>query len=400
MNSTPIILLGGTIYGEDGVIEGGYLKIEDGLISSMGRKEELPSLEGCEVVHVPAEHSIIPGMIDVHIHGANGADTMDGTKESLDVMAAILPAEGTTSFLATTITEKKAAIDVALKNVRDYMEGHQHAGQAEILGIHLEGPFINPGRAGAQPAKSILTPDLDVFMEWERLSGGTIKLVTLAPELDGDHALISYLHSRGIVASAGHTSATYEQMENAIDAGLSHVTHLFNQMSGLHHREPGVVGAAFARPELMVELIADGVHVKPEVVNIAYRQVTDERFILITDSMRAKCLKNGQYDLGGQMVTVKDGVALLDPDTLAGSVLKMDHAFTNVQDFTGAGIVNAIRMASENPARQLGVFDRKGSLKTGKDADIVLMDASQKITTTYCKGTLAYERKEDSHETD
>ncbi|MHC8522921.1 N-acetylglucosamine-6-phosphate deacetylase [Rossellomorea sp. H39__3] len=229
---------------------------------------------------------------------------------------------------------------------------------------------------------------------------GTIKLVTLAPELDGDHALISYLRSKGIVASAGHTSATYEQMENAIDAGLSHVTHLFNQMSGLHHREPGVVGAAFARPELMVELIADGVHVKPEVVNIAYRQVTDERFILITDSMRAKCLKNGQYDLGGQMVTVKDGVALLDPDTLAGSVLKMNHAFTNVQDFTGAGMENAIRMASENPARQLGVFDRKGSLKAGKDADIVIMDAAQKIMATYCNGTLAYERKEDSHETD
>ncbi|MGG4548151.1 N-acetylglucosamine-6-phosphate deacetylase [Rossellomorea marisflavi] len=400
MNSKPIILLGGTIYGEDGVIQEGYMKIEDGSISSMGSKQELHSMEGCEVVQVPTEYSIIPGLIDVHIHGANGSDTMDATKESLDVMTAILPAEGTTSFLATTITEKRAVIEDALKNVRDYMERHQHAGQAEILGIHLEGPFINPGRAGAQPVQSILKPDLEAFMKWEQLSGGTIKLVTLAPELDGDHALISYLRSKGIVASAGHTSATYEQMENAIDAGLSHVTHLFNQMSGLHHREPGVVGAAFARPELMVELIADGVHVKPEVVNIAYRQVTDERFILITDSMRAKCLKNGQYDLGGQMVTVEDGVALLDQNTLAGSVLKMDHAFTNVQDFTGAGMENAIRMASENPARQLGVFDRKGSLKAGKDADIVIMDAAQKIMATYCNGTLAYERKEDSHETD
>lgn len=400
MNSKPIILLGGTIYGEDGVIQEGYMKIEDGSISSMGSKQELHSMEGCEVVQVPTEYSIIPGLIDVHIHGANGSDTMDATKESLDVMTAILPAEGTTSFLATTITEKRAVIEDALKNVRDYMERHQHAGQAEILGIHLEGPFINPGRAGAQPVQSILKPDLEAFMKWEQLSGGTIKLVTLAPELDGDHALISYLRSKGIVASAGHTSATYEQMENAIDAGLSHVTHLFNQMSGLHHREPGVVGAAFARPELMVEMIADGVHVKPEVVNIAYRQVTDERFILITDSMRAKCLKNGQYDLGGQMVTVEDGVALLDQNTLAGSVLKMDHAFTNVQDFTGAGMENAIRMASENPARQLGVFDRKGSLKAGKDADIVIMDAAQKIMATYCNGTLAYERKEDSHETD
>ncbi|TYO69857.1 N-acetylglucosamine-6-phosphate deacetylase [Rossellomorea marisflavi] len=400
MNSKPIILLGGTIYGEDGVIQEGYMKIEDGSISSMGSKQELHSMEGCEVVQVPTEYSILPGLIDVHIHGANGSDTMDATKESLDVMTAILPAEGTTSFLATTITEKRAVIEDALKNVRDYMERHQHAGQAEILGIHLEGPFINPGRAGAQPVQSILKPDLEAFMKWEQLSGGTIKLVTLAPELDGDHALISYLRSKGIVASAGHTSATYEQMENAIDAGLSHVTHLFNQMSGLHHREPGVVGAAFARPELMVELIADGVHVKPEVVNIAYRQVTDERFILITDSMRAKCLKNGQYDLGGQMVTVEDGVALLDQNTLAGSVLKMDHAFTNVQDFTGAGMENAIRMASENPARQLGVFDRKGSLKAGKDADIVIMDAAQKIMATYCNGTLAYERKEDSHETD
>ncbi|WP_282139261.1 N-acetylglucosamine-6-phosphate deacetylase [Rossellomorea aquimaris] len=398
-NIEKLLILDGNIYGEDTVYEKGYIKIENGMITEMGERSQLTNTEEFKVISLPHGYSVVPGMIDIHIHGVNGADTMDATREALDTMTVTLPKEGTTSFLATTMTEASGAIEKALKATADYMSDHQKSGQAEILGLHLEGPFINPDKAGAQPLNRIQKPNVEVFKNWHALSGENIKLVTLAPELDDEYELIRYLKENGIVASVGHSSATYDQIGEAIDAGLSHVTHLFNQMSGLHHREPGIVGASFLRKELMVELISDGIHVRPEVVQLAFDQITDERLILITDSMRAKCLKNGQYDLGGQMVTVKDGKALLDEDTLAGSVLKMKDAFTNIQEFTTGDMRSAIRMTAENPARQLNVFDRKGSLAPRKDADIVILDENKDVYTTICKGKIAYIREDDTHET-
>jgi N-acetylglucosamine-6-phosphate deacetylase len=398
-NIEKLLILDGNIYGEDTVYEKGYIKIENGMITEMGERSQLTNTEEFKVISLPHGYSVVPGMIDIHIHGVNGADTMDATREALDTMTGTLPKEGTTSFLATTMTEASGAIEKALKATADYMSDHQKSGQAEILGLHLEGPFINPDKAGAQPLNRIQKPNVEVFKNWHALSGENIKLVTLAPELDDEYELIRYLKENGIVASVGHSSATYDQIGEAIDAGLSHVTHLFNQMSGLHHREPGIVGASFLRKELMVELISDGIHVRPEVVQLAFDQITDERLILITDSMRAKCLKNGQYDLGGQMVTVKDGKALLDEDTLAGSVLKMKDAFTNIQEFTRGDMRSAIRMTAENPARQLNVFDRKGSLAPRKDADIVILDENKDVYTTICKGKIAYIREDDTHET-
>ncbi|MGM0829597.1 MAG: N-acetylglucosamine-6-phosphate deacetylase [Bacillota bacterium] len=394
-----LLILDGNIYAEDTVYEKGFIKIENGKITEMGDRSQLTDSEEYKVISLPHGYSVVPGMIDIHIHGVNGADTMDATREALDTMTGTLPKEGTTSFLATTMTEASGAIEKALKATADYMSNHQRGGQAEILGLHLEGPFINPDKAGAQPLNRIQKPNVEVFKNWHALSGENIKLVTLAPELDDEYELIRYLKENGIVASVGHSSATYDQVGKAIDAGLSHVTHLFNQMSGLHHREPGIVGASFLRKELMVELISDGIHVRPEVVQLAFDQITDERLILITDSMRAKCLKNGQYDLGGQMVTVKDGKALLDEDTLAGSVLKMRDAFTNIQEFTTGEMRSAIKMTAENPAKQLNVFDRKGSLAPRKDADIVILDENKDVYTTICKGKIAYIREDDTHET-
>ncbi|UXH43723.1 N-acetylglucosamine-6-phosphate deacetylase [Rossellomorea vietnamensis] len=398
-NIEKLLILNGTIYAENTVYEKGYIKIENGMITEMGERSRLTDTEDYKVISLPHGYSVVPGMIDIHIHGVNGADTMDATREALDTMTGTLPKEGTTSFLATTMTEGSDSIEKALKNTADYMANHQKGGQAEILGLHLEGPFINPDRAGAQPLDRIQKPSVDIFKRWQTLSQNQIKLVTLAPELDEDHELISYLKENGIISSVGHSSATFDEVGEAIDAGLSHVTHLFNQMSGLHHREPGIVGASFLRQELMVELITDGIHVRPEVIQLAFNQITDERLILITDSMRAKCLKNGQYDLGGQMVTVKDGRALLDEDTLAGSVLKMKDAFSNIQSFTTGDMRSAIKMTAENPAKQLNIFDRKGSLALRKDADIVLLDENKDVFTTICKGKIAYTREDDTHET-
>ena len=398
-NTERLLILDGNIYGEDKVYEKGYIKVENGMIIEMGERSRLTDSEEYKVISLPHGYSVVPGMIDIHIHGVNGADTMDATREALDTMTGTLPKEGTTSFLATTMTEGSEAIEKALKTTADYMSNHQKDGQAEILGLHLEGPFINPDRAGAQPLNRIQKPSVDTFKRWQSLSQNHIKLVTLAPELDEDYELIRYLKENRIIASVGHSSATFDEVGEAIRAGLSHVTHLFNQMTGLHHREPGIVGASFLRKELMVELISDGIHVRPEVTQLAFNQITDERLILITDSMRAKCLKNGQYDLGGQMVTVKDGKALLDEDTLAGSVLKMKDAFTNIQEFTTSTMKSAIKMTAENPAKQLNVFDRKGSLAPRKDADIVILDENKDVYTTLCKGKIAYIRGDDTHET-
>ncbi|GHI01487.1 N-acetylglucosamine-6-phosphate deacetylase [Neobacillus kokaensis] len=393
--STPILLKGIRVYTEKQLIENGYLKISEQKIIEIGSVEQLENTDGFEEIEVPSHYHVVPGFIDVHIHGVNGADTMDATKEALDTMVAALPKEGTTSFLATTITQEAEQIEKAIKNAGEYIENGPLQGKAEILGIHLEGPFVNARKAGAQPIQHIIDPDLNLFKKWQEIAKGTIKLVTLAPERPGGIEMVRFLKDNSVIPSIGHTDATYEQVNDAIEAGANHVTHLFNQMRGLHHREPGVVGAAFLRDELKAEMIVDGVHVHPEMINLAYQQKKSKGLLLITDSMRAKCLKNGTYDLGGQEVTVQNGKAVLEDGTLAGSILKLGQAVKNVLSYTGCTIHEVIEMASVNPAKQLNMFDRKGSLAVGKDADVVILDEQLDVYMTFCRGALAYHKGED-----
>jgi len=386
----PILLKGIQIYSEDHWIENGYIKIRDEKIIELGSIENLTLEEEWETVDIPSSYKAVPGFIDVHIHGANGADTMDATQEALEIMTQALPGEGTTSFLATTMTQEENIIEEALINAGHYIKKDQSPGSAEILGIHLEGPFVNKKKAGAQPIQHIINPNLELFKKWEDLASQTIKLVTLAPELPDGLELVRYLKTKGIIASIGHSDATFEEVIQAIDAGANHVTHLFNQMRGLHHREPGVVGAAFLREELKAELIVDGVHVHPEMVKLAYKQKGKKGIILITDAMRAKCLKNGHYDLGGQDVIVQDGRATLSDGTLAGSILKLGQGVKNIVAFTGCKLEEAVEMAAVNPAKQLKIFDRKGSISKGKDADIVILDENLDVYLTICRGKVAY----------
>jgi N-acetylglucosamine-6-phosphate deacetylase len=390
MIQTGILLKNIQLYTERQTIENGYIKIKNEKITELGPMENLKDEGEFPVVEIPSHYKAIPGFIDVHIHGVDGADTMDATTDALDTMTTALPREGTTSFLATTMTQGQMEIEAAIQNAGQYIDGQQSSGKAEILGLHLEGPFVNPSKAGAQPIQYMLNPDVNIFKKWNELSNNHIKLVTLAPEQPGGLEMVQYLKAHGIIASIGHSDATYEQVMEAIDAGANHVTHLFNQMRGLHHREPGVVGAAFLRDELMAEIIVDGVHSRPEMVELAYKQKGKEGLILITDSMRAKCLKNGQYDLGGQTVTVSDGKAVLEDGTLAGSILRLAQGVKNIISYTDCSLVDAIEMASVNPAKQLNIYDRKGSITVGKDADIVILDDENEVFMTFCRGEIAF----------
>ncbi len=393
MQQKSFIIKGCTIHGEDRTIEEGYMKVANGKIIEMGTVQTLNEDEqSIEEVQVPKAYHIIPGMIDVHIHGAAGADTMDGTVEAIETIAKRLPEEGTTSFLATTMTQSNENITAALTAVKEYQSITESI-YAEVIGVHLEGPFINVHKAGAQPSEYIIEPDVAMFQKWNEASGQQIKLVTLAPEVNGADELIDYLVAHDIVVSIGHSNGTYHDVVAAVKKGASHVTHLFNGMTGMHHREPGVVGGALLLDELHVEMIADGIHICPEMIELAYRQKGADRIVLITDSIRAKCLQNGQYDLGGQQVTVLHDRATLEDNTLAGSILKLNEGARHFQRYTGCSMQEVIQVTSVNPAKELNVYDRKGSLSIGKDADFVVVDDDFNVMFTYCRGQLAYEKE-------
>ena len=364
--------------------------VAEGKIFKLGSMDDYKQDDNFEEINLSADYTIVPGMIDIHIHGANGSDVMDATEDAITNMATLLPREGTTSFLPTTITQDIENIDKAIMNVSKYMKNQNTVLGAEVLGIHLEGPFISTKRAGAQPIKYILQPDIDLFMRWQSICEGAIKVVTMAPEEKGGLMFIEQLTKMGLITSIGHSDATFDLLEDAIQSGASHVTHLYNGMRGMHHREPGVVGTALAKDELCVELIVDGLHVHPSVVKGTFKAKQAEKIIMITDAMRAKGLSDGAYDLGGQIVHVENGHPLLADGTLAGSVLTMNQAIKNIISFAGCTLADVVRMTSENPAKQLSVFDRKGSIKVGKDADLVVLNQGLDVLMTFCKGKLAF----------
>ncbi|WAA09886.1 N-acetylglucosamine-6-phosphate deacetylase [Fervidibacillus albus] len=387
----PFILTG-NVCTDGKQLEHQYILIENGKISSTGNENAVPASFSGKVIPIPTSHVIAPGFLDLHIHGAGGADTMDATEEALETMANALVKEGTTSFLATTITQKKEAIDRALTNVSTYMNDHNRPGKAEIVGVHLEGPFINTKRKGAQPEEFILEPSIEQFDRWQELANGTIKLVTMAPEKESGFKFVAHLKNTGVIPSIGHSDADFIDVKEAMKAGASHVTHLFNGMKGLHHREPGTAGGALLLDELTVEIIADGFHIRPEMIDLAVRLKGLDQVILITDAMRAKGLPDGESELGGQVVIVKDGKATLANGSLAGSILKMNDAVKHMIEFAKLSLPKAIKLATMNPAKKLGIDDRKGSIEIGKDADIVVLDENIQPVLTITRGVVAYKR--------
>ncbi len=330
---------------------------------------------------------IVPGLIDLQVNGGFGFDvTADPTTTS--ALAARLPATGVSSFVPTVIT---SALESYPHLLRALEQSIHEAHGANILGVHLEGPYLNPQRAGAHNPALLRTPSIDEYAR--SLDSKSVRLVTLAPELPGAIALVKHLVARGIIVSAGHSNANYAQALAGFEAGITWGTHLFNAMSPMAHREPGLVGALLSA-EVTCGLIVDGIHIHPAVVKTAWRARGSNGLTLVTDAMSAACMAPGQYVLGDRRVVVDGTSARLADGTLAGSILQMDAAVRNMMAYTGCTLAGAVRMASETPARVFGISNRKGQIAPGYDADLVVLDESLRVSLTMIGGAVVYEREE------
>jgi len=386
------IILHGNIITPFQLLENKAIFIENGEIIEIKdeRKIDTATLGETEIIEAQGKF-VVPGYIDIHIHGGGGSDVMDGDWETINQIAITHSCFGTTSFLPTTMTMSKNKIIKSLQGI--CKAAKKGTAGAKILGVNLEGPYINSEKKGAQKEEDIRLPSIEEFIQFQQTSGDLIRLITLAPEIPGAINFIKYLGKQGIIVSVGHSNATYAQVQAAINVGLSHVTHTFNAMRGLHHREPGVVGAALSSPELTVEMIADGIHIHPVVMKILIQVKEIEKIVLITDAMRAAGMSEGIYELGGQEVTVDKGQARLKDGTLAGSILTMDKAVKNLVNKIGISLPKAIQMASYNPAKSVGVENKKGSLELGKDADIVILNKKLEVELTMVAGKVVYRRR-------
>jgi N-acetylglucosamine-6-phosphate deacetylase len=345
-----------------GVMEGPLIFIEDGEITRVStlRREGLPP----GGIHLP-DSTLSRGFFDIHVHGAGGHDVMEGTTEAIGTVARTLAQHGTSRFLATTVT---ASIDQtlwALEGINRFIDVGANDGEAQVLGIHLEGPFLSHAKRGVHPPSELQPPSIELFDRFYQASEGSIRLITIAPEMPGALELIQHAVNHGIRVSLGHSDALAKEARAGVAAGAVSATHTFNAMRGLTQREPGILGVVLDANELYAELICDGIHTTPEAVRLWLRMKGEERAILVTDGMAATGMPDGEYLLGGISAQVSNGVAMHE-GALAGSVLTMDHAVANVQAFTGCTLAAAVRMATRNPEAMLGI----GSISTSADFNI------------------------------
>ncbi len=360
---------------------------------SFGERIEKISRKGlkeAEEIALPADAIVLPGFIDQHIHGAGGSDGMDGRVEDISVIANTVAKEGTTAFLVTTMTQSPENITSALSAVKEYMEKAPEDG-ARVLGVHLEGPFIAAAHKGAQPLEYVQTPSCEVFDGYNAASGNAIRIVTLAPEVDGAEELVKHLTEKGVVSSIGHTGAKYSDIASAVKLGAGNVTHTYNAQTALHHREIGTVGSAMLIDELNCELIADTIHVSVPAMQLLAKNKPADKLTLITDAMRAKGLPDGVSELGGQTVYVKGGEARLEDGTLAGSVLRMNRAVQNLTEKVGIPFTQAVDCATINPAKNLKIDKEAGSIAVGKRADFTVLNKDYDVVMTVRGGKIIYQ---------
>lgn len=332
--------------------------------------------------------SLMPGLIDSHVHGAHGCDVMDASHDSLNTMSTFFASKGVTAFVATTVTAPVAKIRAALKQVAQSKKIGVDG--AEILGAYLEGPYFTEKNKGAHPTewfRELSTEELD---NWMSYCDNQLITVALAPEKPGAVEAIRHLRSQGIKVMLGHTDASYDQVQSALNAGANGIVHCYNGMRGLHHRDPGVVGAGLVHPNCYVEMIADGHHVHPTAIDVAHR-CCSSRLTLITDSMCAAGMPDGQYVLGEYTVTMKDGVVMTDSGSLAGSTLTLNNAVTNLQQWLNLPLEQAWLMASLTPAQSLGIQHQLGTLEVGKRASMVAIHSDFSIDKTWVNGRLVFD---------
>ncbi len=385
----PTLITGPQIYTETGIVQNGYLSFEKGKITIINSRSDSDNSQ-LTTHNFPPTYHLIPGFIDLQLHGVKARDVMDANETAYRTITENLPAEGTTSFLACTMTELDAGIQTVMRTLKTFCESNYQG--AEILGIHLEGPFIAPKYIGAQRPDAVIAPNIELFKHWQSLSGDLIKIVTLATEQNNGLELTHYLSEQNVLTSFGHSEANYEQALAAINAGCTTATHLFNAMQGLHHRHPNAVTAMLLSETVIPQIIVDGVHLHPAIVKLIYQLKGREKIALVTDAMCGKACPDGEYELGGQTVIVKHGEARLRDGTLAGSVLTMRDAVINTMRFAEISFADALHMATTVPAKMLNIFDRKGSIAVGKDADLVVLDENYQVVMTFCRGHVAYQK--------
>ena len=376
---------------DDSILAGAAVELQHGVIAGIYLSENEAPTDGITVIDGDGGY-LTPGFIDLHNQGGNGFSVMDGSVESLHGMAEFHARYGTTSFLPTPGAlrgSEKKVLSAHLEAVDNQPENGAH-----IPGIHLEGPFLNPKMMGGFSPDFIEEPSVDRYHEFQETSGGNIRMITLAPELDGIGDVILAARKDGVVVSIGHSDGGLDDVLRAIDLGASHVTHMFNAMSPLHHREVGVAGAALYSNELSVQLIADGVHVHPWIMGLLFQSKGIENTCLITDSVSLSGLTDGFYDFYGHRVELRDGQVRTENGTLSGSTLTMSAAVKNLVQINALRIEDAVYMASMSPANVLGISESKGSLEVGKDADVVLMDDRLNVKMTVVSGRVVYDGRE------
>lgn len=369
-----------------GVATKGYLAIVDGRFGAFVKEKpsgKIIDYSGCWIA---------PGLVDTHIHGFMGHDVMDNDFEGIKVMSKGLLSCGVTSFLPTTLT---AGVETLNEVTASIGERHQEVEGAKIQGIFFEGPFFTEEHKGAQNPGYFSDPDITVFNHWQKLANGLIRKIALAPERQGAAEFIQAVTAQGVAVALGHSSASYQQAKDAVHAGASIFVHTYNGMSGLNHREPGMVGAAMNTKEATAELICDGHHVHPAAAEILIRTKTPEKTALITDCMRAGGMPEGEYTLGEFPVEVKEGAARLTSNgSLAGSILQLFDGVKNVIAWDIATVEEAIKMASLVPAQSVNIDDRCGSIQAGLPADFLVIRPDMTLLETYLDGCSMYKNEE------
>ncbi len=331
---------------------------------------------------------VVPGFIDVHIHGSNGADAMDGTAEALKTISSYVATKGTTKFLATTLTSSKEELINVLKIAADFQ--NKEIDGATIFGVHMEGPYFDIEYKGAQNEKYMKPATEKEIKDYLNVKPGLVKMMSLSPHTEQSIETVKFLKENGVIVSVGHSAAKFDDVMKAVDAGLSHSTHTFNGMRGINHREPGVAGAALISDKINAEVIFDKIHIHPEIVRLMIKAKGTDKVICITDAMAATGLPNGDYKLGELDVYVKDGEARLKSnDSLAGSVLTLDKAFRHVIEL-GYPIYEAVKLTSTNAAVEFGL--NAGAIEVGKEADFTILDDSYNVDMTIVNGNIKYQR--------